>query len=322
MGLLPDNPERTTRPELDRKEPAKLFTYAREKQAWIRKNLANQKVPDEIDRLADELKKYIEHSFDVMPELAITAVDIQHTKEVHDIAPNYMIEVEPLPYEGDAAVLGEYAIKATLLKFYREEETSSLRLYASTGEDPQNLRGGIYTPLLSIDVDSFDIQLAEVAKVTLAKKLEDMGADIIAELKNHDGIIRQLTIEIIQRVNESRVSTASKLHGISDVISQISRHTGVTQQFVDKLIDYIHLKLKLNMPHDIYTSANRVEMNGELITWHEERQETRLFENVTPQLGLVGLPAAGLGLIFTSDDEALRVPVQYITGMELSGEVS
>ncbi len=308
----PDSPEWMQRPELDENRPARLFTYARDKQRWLRGRVNEHQLPDAIDHLVDELEHFVTSNFDSLPELTITSQDIHYTRGIEGHGSRYAIESGALPFEGDAALFGEHALRATLFGFH-QGTAHDVRVYASTGDKARHFMGGIYTPLLSIGVEDSEIRLAEFST---AEQLEERGAYIKEQLSAYDSSVGLSFRELLQKLNEPQVTNIRRLHNTSLTIAEIARHTETTPQFVDAVIDIIFLKLGLNVPHDIQTSSHRVVITERPVTSYKAQQGPTLFQGVIPQLGLIGESAnRGLGLFFMNNERAVQIPVQYITSM-------
>ena len=148
------------RPEYDHNNPAMVFDYARLKQRWINERVNEHQRAEAIEQLAEELEYHITESFDTLPELTITARDVSYTKNIEYHTDKITVELAPLPLEGDAEIFGEHALQGRLFGFHQGSE-GDLRVYLSTGDAPRQLMGGIYTPLLSVSIDSAEIRLSE-----------------------------------------------------------------------------------------------------------------------------------------------------------------
>ncbi len=309
---MPDSPEWMHRPELDRTRPARLFTYAQMKQQWLKDRVHETQLPDAIDHLADELEQYVTGAFTSLPELTIVSQDVHYTREISGRGSRHSIESGPLPFEGDAALFGEHALRATLFGFHQGTD-HDLRVYVSNDDEVRQFMGGIYTPLLSVGVEGSEIRLAEVST---AEQLDERGAYVREQLAEYGTVTSELVRELLKALNEPDLTAIRKLHNTSHVIAEIARHTETSQQFVDALIDIIFLKLGLNVPHDIQTSSHRVVITERPVTSYKAKQGPTHFTGVIPQLGLIGETAnRGLGLFFLKDESAVQIPVQYITSM-------
>lgn len=314
-----ENPERlgpSAQPELDYNKPARMFTYAREKQQWLRKEWKSERqLSSAIDDLADELERYVSNKFDTLPELTIVSRDIQHTKEITGRGDHRIIESGPLPFDNDAAVaFGEHALRATLFGFHRGQENSDLRVYASTNsDDTRQFMGGIYTPLLSIGVEGSDIKLASFHT---SEQIGERSKYIKEQLKEYDESVATLVDDLLKNIENSEYTEVRKLHIASDIAGELARHSELSQQFIDAVVDLIFFELDLNAPHDIHASLHRVVKNKQTVPSYKPIPQPTHFKSVVPQLGFIGESLnRGLGLFFIKNDQPVQIPVQYITNI-------
>lgn len=312
---VPELPGWRNRPELDRNRPARLFRYARDKQRWLQERVSEHQLPDAINHLVDELEQYATSAFDTMPEITIASPDVQYTRDISGSGTRRVIESGPLPFEGDAALFGEHALRATLFGFHQGDDTD-LRIYASLNDGIRQFMGGIYTPLLSVGVEGSEIHLTEFGN---AEQLEERGVYVQEQLPGYDEAVRALVTDILRTLNDSQTSAAKKLHNTSKNMAAIARNAETSQQFVDAMLDIIFLKLNLNLPHDIQASSHRVVITERPVPSYKAQRGPTQFTNIVPQLGLIGETAnRGLGLFFIKNESAVQIPVQYITNIHRS----
>ena len=316
-----ENPERlgpSAQPELDYNKPARMFTYAREKQQWLRKEWKSERqLSSAIDDLADELERYVSDRFDALPELTIVSRDIQHTKEITGRGDHRIIESGPLPFNNDAAVaFGEHAVRATLFGFHQGQERSDLRVYVSThSDDTRRFMGGIYTPLLSVGIEDSDIKLASFH---MSEQIGERSKYIKEQLKQYDTSVATLIDDLLYTIENPEFTEVRKLHGASAVAGELAKHTELSQQFTDAIIELIFLELDLGTPHTIHSSIHRVaKIKGtQVVPSFKPIPRPTHFKNVVPQLGFIGESLnRGLGLFFIKDEEPIEIPVQYITNI-------
>jgi hypothetical protein len=310
---LPEPAERMQRPELDPQRPAKLFSYAAKKQQWIRERMSEHQIPDAIDYLAEELEAYATNVFmGGAPELAITSRDVYYTREINGQGSARLIEMSPLPLNGDAELYGEHTIQGRLYGFHRGEG-NDIRTYVEIGDGVRQFMGGVYTPLLSVGVEGSEIRLAEYSTI---EKLEELGEYINEQLKHYTSGSKMLVAELLRGLNEKKEVAVKRLHDSSPVIAGIARQEEVTPQFIEALMEIIKLKLKLDTPHDIQTTLYREVITEWPTASYKAQKGPVTFNDIVPQLDLIGESAnKGLGLFFLNNDKAVQIPVQYITSI-------
>lgn len=309
----PEPAERKQRPELDRTRPARLFSYAKEKQEWVR-SVVNDKqhLPEAIDHLIEELELFRIEMFEgESPLLTVVARDVYYTPTIGSNGYRHVIENEPLPMVGDADIYKEHTLQGELFGFHKGIN-NELRVYMSLGDKERRFMGGIYTPLLSIGLDHANIELV---KYSSSEKLQELSEHIDAQLSSYDKDTAIYAKGIIDILNTENMPAVKKLHAVSPIVPEIARNADVSPQFVDALIDIICLKLELYIPHDIQTLSHRVIMTERPIQSYKAGGPA-LFEDIVPQMGLSGESAnRWLGLFFIKDEKAVQIPVQYITNI-------
>lgn len=300
------------RPELDRSKPARLFEYAREKQHWARQLSERQRI-EAVDYLADELERYVTEAFDSLPELTITSSDVYYTKAIQGQGSRHSIETGTLPLDGDAQLLGEHKIKGTLFGFHRGDE-HNLRAYVSVGDEIQYFMGGIYTPLLSVGVEGSSIHLTEY---TIAEELEKLAAYVNEQVALSGEHLREPTDIFISIVHDPGRSPTKKLHDGSAYLTEISKDPAVVPHFVDALLEIAKLELHLDEPQDITTQLHRVVLSQSPISAYKPVPGPTFFSEVNDiQLGMIGETSSkSLGLFFINNEQAVQIPVQYITSI-------
>ncbi|MGV9001733.1 MAG: hypothetical protein ACOH18_02140 [Candidatus Saccharimonadaceae bacterium] len=305
------NSEGTPKPELDRHKRDELFKYAQDRQRWIRARVESAEVPVAIDGLVEELEYFVADNFDSKPQVVAVSWDIQHTGDIVTEGSRHIIQTEPLPLRGDEAVLQEYTVQGSLYGFHQGEERNDLRVYVSSGKPDYQYIGGVIIPLLSISIENSHIQFAEsIAE----QKLIDIGAKITEQLAKHSQEIRGFVTDLVRQLDDRKSSKEVKLKNSSTTIAGIARSKEVSLVFVDYLVEYIKLKLYLDMPHDIHTNAYQVIISKQPTISYKTISNPEFFPAIIPELGLIGeTDNKGLGLIFLIEDIPLQIPVQYIT---------
>lgn len=307
----PGNPDFTPKPELDRKNPAEIFSYAREKQRWYKKRVSNDRMVYAVDGLVEELENYISSAYDSMPEIIAVGKDVSSTHNISRNGPNIIIENGPMPLEGDAALYEEHEIRGTLYGFHQGDK-GDLRVYISTGEEPRAYMGGIITPLVSVAVESTDIKLAEIS---VAEKIEELEITIAEQLSVYSSEVTDAVNNLVNTINDSSGSTVNKLQRTSSIIAGIARHPDTSISFVDTIMELVRTRLHLDSPHDIRTTAYRAVISVNPVSSYKA-QGAEEFIGVIPELGLIGETAnKGLGLFFLNGETPIQIPVQYITAM-------
>jgi hypothetical protein len=305
------SPEWMPKPELYRNRPDLIFTYARDKQKWLRERVSTARLPNAMDGLVEELENYTSATFGVLPELLIVSRDVHHTVHVGGEGSSVLIESGPLPLEGDAALYDEHTIRRYLYGFHQGEE-HDLRVYVSTPEDPVQMMGGVYIPLISISVENSEIRFAESI---IADRITELVTYITEQLDNYSPEINQLVRNLIRQLKDNETSPVKQLQSSSFLIAGISRLNEVSVPFLDAILEAIKLKLNLDTPHDIKTSAYR-EVITERPTASYKARPGKSFFGIMPELGLIGETGnKGIGLFFLEEDTAIQIPVQYITGL-------
>lgn len=299
------------RPELDRNDPSQLFTYATQAQRWIHERVSEDLHAERIDSLIETLDTFVHEKFAEMPELRVQATDVVHTKGFAEVQPGiYRIDAEQLPFDVDAQLLGEHTIEGTLHGFHRGAN-SELRMYVARSEVSQKLKSGIFTPLLSIAVQESAIHYKSDER---EREISESKALLQARLAEYDDQeIVSLVDRIENYVHDSRTTIASRLHGCSSLVAEIARMSSMDEKLIDAVLDYIRETLDLTSPHDIHTSAHRVHISDHPIRSHQ-RGGAALFENVTPQLGLMGESAnRTLGLFISNEEKSISISVEFVT---------
>jgi len=307
-----ESAEHHQRPELDRSKPAKLFEYAREKQRWAEQLSERQRI-EAVDYLANELERYVTETFDSLPELTITTSDVHYTKAIHGQGSRHAIETGPLPLDGDAQLLGEHEMKGILFGFHRGDE-HDLRAYVSMGDEPQYFMGGIYTPLLSVGVEKSSIHLTQY---TVAEELEKLATYIDEQLVTSDEHLREPAHNFMDILRDTKKSPTKKLHEGSVFLTEITKDTLVMPRFVDALLEMAKLELQLDEPQDIQTQLHRVVISQSPISAYKPVPGQTSFSNIdTIQLGMIGETSnKSLGIFFINNEQAVQIPVQYITSI-------
>lgn len=301
------------RPELDRNKPAKLFLYARDKQRWIQERVSEQQLPDAIDHLVDELERYITESFDSMPELIISSGDIHYTKDIQGYGSRHAIESGLLPLDGDAQLLGEHEVRGTLFGFHRGE-ARDLRAYVSVGDGVRHFMGGIYTPLLSAGVEKSSIHLTAY---TVAEELETLTSYIDQQLPELDEHTQQLAHLFRDTLSDPQKSPTTKLHECSVFLAKIVQDPGIAPHTMDAFMEMTKLSLHLDEPQDIQTQLHRMVISQYPISAYKPQQGPTFFPGIEEiQLGMIGETAKkSLGLLFIDNEQAVQIPVEYITSI-------
>lgn len=313
---MPGMPEWSRKPELDVDHPAKLFLYAKKKQRWLRRIKSDRgQLAEEVDYLVDELERYVTHTFDSMPELDIISPDVHKTLDISGEGSHHRIENGPAPLKGDAALLGEHAIRATFYRFHRGDN-QDLRVYVSSEQEERHFMGGIYVPLLSVGIDTSTITLSEYRH---EEQLDSLTAFIIERLDEFDDKTASLVRDFVKKLKDNQAPAIQKLNNVSPILAAIAQYDTTPPQYIDALLDAVYLKLELDVPHDIQVSSHRVVLSDQLVAAYKSRSGPTIFRDVVPQLGLIGETGnKGLGLFFMDDESAVQIPVQYITRMNIS----
>lgn len=301
------------RPELDRNEPAKLFLYAKEKQRWIQRHVSDHRLREEIDYLANELERYVSESFDTLPELTITSSDVYYTKEVSGQGTRHAIESGPLPLDTDAELFGEHTINGVLFGFHRGTD-QDLRAYVSLGEGIYQYMGGIYTPLLSVGVEKSVIQLTEY---TVAEELQTLTTYIDEQLPTLSDDSQKLTRHYRDTLDSRQKSSVTKLHEGSIFLTKLAQDPDVASNTMDALMEMAKLQLHLYDPQDIQTQMHRVVISHSPVSGYKQKTGPTFFPEVEGiQLGMIGETVKkSLGLFFIYNDQAVEIPVEYITNI-------
>lgn len=310
---LSGSSEWMSKPEFTR-QPDELFSYACQKQRWLRERVSTEQLPMAVDNLVHELNTYLSSEIGTMPELIVSSRDIHHTKEVAGEGPLIFIETGSLPLEGDAAMYNEHTIRGALYGFHRGLE-NDLRVYVTTDEAPRQFMGGTWTPLLSVGIESSEINLAETVE---AEQIDELIKIIDDQVNEYPLDVGHMTRELIEEISNNQYSSIKKLRHASAILARIARQPEPSIPFIDRITELIRLRLHLDEPHDIHTSAYRAVISEQPASY-KARGEA-YFEKVTPQLGLIGETGSkGLGLFFLYDNAPMQVPVQYITHISPSG---
>lgn len=289
-----------------------VFDYARLKQRWINERVNEHQRAEAIEQLAEELEYHITESFDTLPELTITARDVSYTKNIEYHTDKITVELAPLPLEGDAEIFGEHALQGRLFGFHQGSE-GDLRVYLSTGDAPRQLMGGVYTPLLSVSIDSAEIRLSEE---DTTKQQYELKRYIAEQAQEYDQDTRTRIAVLYSLIEEKTGGPVVTLRSCSPVLADIARDKEVTQQVVDALLEMICLNLHLDGPHTIHASSYREVITVRPIPSYKAQPGPVQFENVIPEVGLIGETASrGMGLFFIHNEAAVQIPVQYITSM-------
>ncbi len=304
---LPEPSERKPRPELDRARPARLFAYAQEKQRWLRASLHEQRLPDEIDHLIDELELYRLEAFQGESALInVTAQDITYTRRIDGNGSRFSIETAPLPKDDERQIFG---MQGELYRFHRGS-ANDVRAYMSVGEQEREMPGGIFVPLLSVGVEDAEI---EFVKYSTSEKIYSLTEAIAHQLPGLERSVDDAVFHIVAALNDEKLVAVKKLHLISPLVQEIAKVPAVTTQFLDTLLDMITLKMELYDPHTIQTSSHRVVMTEQPVRSYHA-QGAGFFQDVVPQLGISGETVnRWLGLFFIHDEKTVQVPVHYIT---------
>jgi hypothetical protein len=318
------------RPELPTDAPAKVFSYAQQKIAWLKERVSSTQMPDAVDLLVEELQGFITQKLTPLPGITVQASEVYHTQAVSQTERGtYVIKSLPLELEGDAKIYGEHTIEGTLYGFHRGEK-NDLRVFVDRAETPITMRSGIYQPLLSIPVEKSVIRFTAQQE---AEQLQEKDDYITTQLETYPQQVRVLIIQLINALN-SVDTPAKKLHNASDIIAGIASYVSKEEsyeKFIDAVLDYIHIKLGLASPQDITTSSHQVVIS-ERPTSAYRRGGPASFDEVTPQLGVMGESANRvLGLIFPYKNEEspvtpkydmIRIPVQAVTILRKSNPPS
>lgn len=304
--------ERGPRPEFDRNDPSGLFVYARDKARYLRFIVSTHELPAAIEHLADELEGHMSMVFETLPSVTIESNDVYYTKDIRPLGEGRTIDVGPLPFTGDAELLKIHAITGHLYGFHMGDQ-GDIRAHVSLNERAYKMMGGVYTPLLSVGVETSDIKLTQTIA---ASELERIGNEIKMLLEQHSKATSADVLELLQLASAPESATAKKLHNISPVIARIARQPDASPQLIDALFEYIRYRLRLSLPHGISATSYREVITTDPIPAYRPRKEPKHFVDVVPELGLIGESAnRSLGLLFISDEKAVQIPVQYITSI-------
>ncbi|HWT39940.1 MAG TPA: hypothetical protein VN081_01530 [Dongiaceae bacterium] len=314
MEELPEQfAPREPKPEFDRRQPASLFTYARQKQQWLRDNVNPHTLPEAVGYLANELEGFVTSTFEgKTPEVIVTAAEVMYTKAISGTGSFHTIESDLLPFTGDASVLGAHTLKGQLFGFYQDEESHDLRAYITSPEEPYRYRGGMYWPLYSVAVDSAEIKLAEASTTSI---LNDIEADIQRRLVPYSDEIKRPVLKIMSLLKSKEMST-KKLHDAMSHIVEIVGHPEVSQQVVDSLLEMMRLELRFDSPHTIHADIYRTPISRGYIP----QKGPKIFEGVMAIPDLIGETMQKyLALSFTYEENheqiPVQIPVQYITSI-------
>lgn len=311
----PEPTERHQRPELDRNRPAELFTYAKDKLRYLRERVNAYHLPSSVEHLSDELEAYISDVFESMPAVTVVSSDIEYTRKLERRGSEHVLDISGLPFTGDAELLQAHTIEGLLYGFHKGQN-DDLRAYVSLNEGVRKLNGGIYTPLLSVNVEHSDITFTEMSA---EEELEEIGARITEMLSDYGAEVKNVVSNLLNRINQPATVAAKKLHEISPILAEIARYENTVPHFVDTILEYVKYRLKLSQPQDISTSSYREVMTEFYVTSFKPRKEPTIFRGITPEVGLIGESAnRSLALMFIHNDKALQIPVQYITSLEKS----
>ncbi len=300
------------RPEFEQDKPAQLFDHAKKMEAWYREKVNETILPDDIEILSEQLNNYIDSRFEVPPEVTVVSTDITHTSSV---TPNpehqgvYEITSGPMPYE----LVEQHDIKGILYGFHRGVK-NDLRVFIKDKEQIVT-EGGIYIPLLSVSVQSSEIKFTAF---TAAEQLQALGAYITEHINKYGPEASAQVSTLLKGITKDGETALHKLQFNSYIMNEIDSNPLVPQQFVDTLLEYVRLKLKLTMPHDIQTFSHRVAKKGRYVNSYN-LEPGALLESVVPELGfIVESGQKSLGLFFLHNERAIEISVQKIGSMHRS----
>jgi hypothetical protein len=301
------------RPELDKGDPARLFTYATSMQRWIHDRSSREQIGTGIDFLAEELTHYVANSFDQLPELTVRSADIMHTRSIvhpSSDASTYVIKTEQLPQAQSDRLFREPII-GQYYGFHRGQN-NDLRVYISSDQAPLVTNGGIFTPLLSVGIDDADIQFTQFET---DEKLKDNDEIVTALLEKYNQAIQAKVEKLLVTANDTYTPIVKKLQDCSIIIAEIERDENVSQVLIDALLEYVLIKFGFESPQDIEASAHRIVITQKPIFSH--RREGRAeFTNVIPQLGLIGESAdRSLAVLFFHEDKPIQILAKHITAI-------
>lgn len=298
--------ERLSKVELDQIEPADLFEWAKNKQAYI-KRLNERLHPQIIDDLVEQLERYIMKKLTPPPEIFVETNDAYITKEIKNIGSySRIVDISSMLY-ADFGV----TINGKLFGFHRGRE-DDLRAYISTGEEPQHLMGGIYTPLISVSVEQSQFYYAEA---TFDEQYEQAGQEVLKKIEAYrDDTMSGLFLLLISHLNDSDVTSAVKFIKSAETAQEMIRRIEDKNErefFTDLLWEVIQAKLHLTVPHDIEVSSHRVLITKQGYKRHEG---AKTFTDVKLQMGIIMSESRNpvLGLYFTEDDQNIQVPIHSV----------
>ncbi len=312
----PESGDLHRRPELDRDDPAKLFSYAAKKQEWIKERVPNKQLPEAIQHLAEELEHYVGYRFDEMPELAIQSSDVRHMSRNDESLNGEELRIQfgPLPLEGDDTLLKIHNLNGTLYGFHRGAK-NDIRALVTKYEKPIVTEGGIFTPLLSVGIEDSTIHFTEFEE---AEKLEVSEKYIKEHLYEYDEMVHDDLERLLDILNNPNELVVKKLHSSSHVIADLAKNQDTSAQFIDAILDVISVKLGLDAPHDIYTRSHRIVMTESPVRSHKTAGEAH-FNDVLPQLRiLVESTNRTLALFFFNEGQLVQIPAKYITSIHKS----
>lgn len=302
-----------SRPEYDRHQPSRLFLYGREKARYLRAIVSENGLPEAIENLADELDAHITHTFDTMPLVTVEGDDISYTQNILPQGDSKVLEIGVLPLVGDAEVTGSHTITGYLYGFHMGSK-HDIRAYVSVNDEPRKLMGGIYTPLLSVGMESPTTEIS-LTETVVETELERIGKEINLHLNTMPRLVKLEVRKLLEVASSREDSAVKKLHAVGPIITQVARLDGVTPQLIEALFEYTKYRLGLFIPHDITTTLHREKLPTVKYSFKPIR-EHRVFENITPTFELIGESNnKSLGLVLISDDKWVQVPVEYITSM-------
>lgn len=283
------------------------------KQRWIFDRVNETQRTEAIEFLAEELEHHVTESFDSLPELVITSPDICYTRSIDMQPERVMIEMAPLPFDGDAKLFGEHTLSGRLYGFHQDTVNGGLRVYVSIGDAPRQLTGGIYTPLLSVDLATSDIKLAEVS---FNERLHDIKGYVLEQSESYSEETKML-INVLCNVIEQQVGgPALTLQAASPLMVAIAKKQETTPQVIDALLEMTTVCLKLDQAHTLEASSYREVLTDNTVKSYKPQTGPIQFERIVTKPVLIGDTASrGIGLFLVQDATGYEIPVQYITKM-------
>lgn len=298
------------KPEYDSHTPELLFSYAAEKEQWLKRRVNAEQLPDAIDGLANDLTEHVLHSFDSLPYITVESKDIWQTRNVSKEPGELHIRFNQKPLDGDAELFGEHTVQGMFDSFHVGND-GELRVNIQSAQDDILVQGFHGRPLYSVRVENSKIQFAEfVAQERLAAVSLDIAEKVRGGMPERTA---QLVEHFIKELDQPAVITELKLQKSALLLGAINRQTAGSPQLLDSLLEMLKLKLRLDVPLDIKVNNFRNVVKQDGVEGHTAGEGPKVFEAVVPILGFTGDgDARGLALFIVDSDRAVRIPVYSI----------